>query len=105
MSLGLKHNPRGFLSYSDVDFGVCMQLQTGNQVSTCVESWSSAFLSMCKRDFRPPVKLNLVPGAFLKFATGVSVLPSCSELVLWVPFESVQGNQALSQVDGEIRVF
>ena len=49
--------------------------------------------------------MNGGPGAFLKFATGLSVLPSCCELILGVPFESVQGNQALSRVDGEIRVF
>ena len=31
--------------------------------------------------------------------------PSCSDLILGVPFESVQGHQALSRVDGEIGVF
>ena len=77
-----------------------MQFQTGSQVSTCVEAWNSAFLSSCKRGFRPPVELNWGPGAFLEFATGVSVLPLCCELTLGVPFESVPGNQALSRVDG-----
>ena len=77
-----------------------MQFQTGSQISTCVEAWNSAFLSSCKRGFRPPVKLNWGPGAFLEFATGVSVLPSCCELTLGVPFELVPGNQALSRVDG-----
>ena len=33
---------------------------------------------------------------FLEFATGVSVHLSCCELILEVPFESVQGIPALS---------
>ena len=90
----------GFFSCSDVDLRECMQFQTGSQISICVEAWNSAFLSSCKRGFRPPVELNWGPGAFLKFATRVSVLPSCCELTLGVPFESVPGNQALSRVDG-----
>ena len=81
-----------------------VQFQTGSQVSTCVKEWNSAFLSSCKRVFRPPVELNWGPGACLEFSTGVSVLPSCCELILRVPFESVQGNQALNRVDGELRV-
>ena len=79
---------------------MCLQFQTGSQVSICVEALNSAFLSSCKRGFRPPVELNWGPGAFLEFATGVSVLPLCCELTLGVPFESVPGNQALSRVDG-----
>ena len=38
----------GFLSCSDVDLGLCMPFQTGSQVSTCVEAWNSAFLSVVK---------------------------------------------------------
>ena len=48
--------------------------------------------------------MNWRPGAFLEFATRVLVLPLCCELILGVPFELVQGNQALSQVDGELCV-
>ena len=95
----------GFLSCSDVDLSVCLQFQTGSQVSTCAEAWNSAFLSSCKRGFRPPFELNWGPVPFLEFATGLSGLPSCCDLILGVLFVSVQGNQALSQVDGEIRVF
>ena len=36
---------------------------------------------------------------------GLSVLHSCWELILGVPFKSWPENQALSQVDGEIGVF
>ena len=77
----------GFFSCSDVDLGVCLQFQTGSQVLTCVEAWNSAFLSSCKRGFRPPVEMNWGRGDFLKFATRVSVLPSCCELILGVPFK------------------
>ena len=94
--------PSGFLSHSDMDLVVCLQFQTGSQVSTCVKECNSAFLSSCKRVFRPPVELNWGPGAFLEFSPGVSVLPSCCELILRVPCESVQGNQALYRVDGEL---
>ena len=38
----------GFLSCSDIGFRLCMPFQTGSQVSTCVEAWNSAFLSVVK---------------------------------------------------------
>ena len=44
-------------------------------------------------------------GAISKGATGLSVLPSCHELIFGVTFELWQGNEALSRVDGDIRVF
>lgn len=37
-------------------------------------------------------------------ATGDSDLPSCSEVILGVPFEAVPGNQALSRVEEELGV-
>ena len=94
-----------FLSCSDMDLRVCLQFQTGSQVSTCVEAWNSAFLSSCQRGFRPPVELNWGPGVFLEFATGLSGLPLCCDCILKFPFESEQGIQDLSLVDGEIFVF
>ena len=36
---------------------------------------------------------------------GLSVLLSCCELILGVTFESLQGNETLSRVDGDIGVF
>ena len=36
---------------------------------------------------------------------GLSVLPSCCELILGVTFKSLQGNEALSRVDWDIGVF
>ena len=48
--------------------------------------------------------MNWGPEDFLKFATRIYVLPSCCELILGVPLESVQWNQALSRVDVDIHV-
>ena len=93
----------GFLSCSDMDLGVCL-VSNGKSGLNFVEAWNSALLFRCKRGFRPPVELKWGSGTFLKFRIGVSVLPSCCELILGVPFKSVQGNQALSRVDGELRV-
>ena len=36
---------------------------------------------------------------------GLSGLPSCRELILGVTLESLQGNEALFRVDGDIGVF
>ena len=36
---------------------------------------------------------------------GLSVLPSCRELILGMTFELLHGNEAISLVDGDIRVF
>ena len=36
---------------------------------------------------------------------GLSGLPSCRELILGVTLESLQGNEALFRVDGDISVF
>ena len=102
--LELRQEPQGSSPVLTWILG-CMQFQTGSQDSTCVEAWNSAFLSSCKSGFSPPVELSWGPGAFPKFATGVSVLPLYCQLILRVTFESVQGNQALSPVKGEIRVF
>ena len=79
-------------------------VSNGNSGLNFVEACNSALLSRCKRGFRPPVELNWGSGAFLEFRIGVSVLPLCYELILRVLFKSVQGNQALSRVDGELRV-
>ena len=40
----------------------------------CVKAWNSAFLSSCKRGFRPPAELNLGPGALLGLTTRASEL-------------------------------
>ena len=85
--LGLVHRKRasfrveagspGFVSCSNVVLGLCMPLQTGRQVSMCVEAWNSAFQSSCQRGFRPPAELNLGPGALFRLESGASELPLC----------------------------
>ena len=37
----------GYLSISDIDLGVCDELEHGSQASSCVEAWNSACLSSC----------------------------------------------------------
>ena len=44
-------------------------------------------------------------GGISRGTTGLSVLPSCRELVLRVTFKSLHGYEALSRVHGDIRVF
>ena len=81
-SSGVEAGTSGFLSCLDMGLGVCMPFQTGSQVSTCVEAWNSAFLSICQSVFRPPGELDLGPGALFEFVTGALELPSCCELIL-----------------------
>ena len=69
-----------------------------------VETWNSAFPSSCKRVVRPPVELRRGTQPFSRGATDGSDLPSCCEGLLWVPFESVQGNQFLARVEVELSV-
>ena len=84
----------GFLFSSDVDLGVPMEFQQGSQASSCVETWNSASLSMCKRGVRLPVEWTQGAGAFSRGSMGLSPLPSCFEFIFWVPVKSMQGNQA-----------
>ena len=44
-------------------------------------------------------------GGISRGTTGLSVLPSCRELVLRVTFKSLHGYEALSRVDRDIGVF
>ena len=94
-----------FLSISDINLGVSVEFEQGSQASSCVETWNSACLSSCEWGVRPLVELDLEPAAFSGGCNrGVSAL-SCCDSILMVPFELVQGHQALSRVDGEITVF
>ena len=69
-----------------------------------VEAWNSAFLSSCEGGVRPPVEFMRGLWAFSTGAKGEGDLPSCWEGIPRVPFKSVQANQALSQVEGELGV-
>ena len=95
----------GFLSSSDRDLRVPMEIPLGSQMSSCVWPWNCASLSRWKRGVRLPVELRLGSGAISRGSTGLSGLPSCRELILGVKFQSSQGNEALSRVDGDIGVF
>ena len=95
----------GFLSISDINLGVSVEFEQGSQASSCVEAWNSACLSSCEWGVRPLVELDLEPAAFSGGCNrGVSG-PSYCDLILGGTFESVQGHQALSRVDGEISDF
>ena len=47
-----------FLSSSDMDIGVPMEIPLGNLTLSRVEAWNSASLLRCKRGVRPPVELR-----------------------------------------------
>ena len=94
-----------FLSSSDRDLGVPMEIPLGSQTSSRIGPWNSTFLSRWKRGVRPPVKLTSGSEAISRGTTGLSGLPSCRELILGVTFQSLQGNEALSLVVGDIGVF
>ena len=95
----------GFLSCSDRDLWVPMEIPLGSQTSSRVGAWNSASLSRWQSGVRPPVELRYGSGAISRGSTGLSGLPLCRELILGVTFESLQGNEVLSRVDGDIRVF
>ena len=92
------------LSSCNRDLGVPIEFQWGSQTSSHFETWNSTFLSSGIRGVRPPVELRRGTCAFSSGATGETDLPSCCEGILGIPFESVQGNQAFSGVEGEFSV-
>ena len=92
----------GYLSSCDRDLGAPIEFQQESQASSCLVAWNSTFLLSCKRGVRPPVELRQGTRAFSRGATGESDLPSCCEGKLEVSFKSLQGIQALSQVEGEL---
>ena len=94
-----------FLSVSEMDLGVSVDFEQGRQALACVEAWNSACLSSCKWGDRILVKLCLDPLAFSVGCNWCDSAPSCCDLILGVSYESVQGHQASSRVDGEIGVF
>ena len=85
-----------FLSSSDMDLGVPMEIPLGNQMSFRIEALNCTSLSRCKRGVRPPVELRSGSGPISRDATVLSVLPWCCELILGVAYESLHGKKALS---------
>ena len=53
----------GFLSISDIDLFVSVELEQENQASSCVEARNSACLSSCSSSVSPLVKMYLEPVA------------------------------------------
>ena len=94
----------GFLSSFNRDLRVPIEFQQGIQASSCVEALNSAFLSSYKRAVKPPVEYRWGPWAFTRGATRESDLFSPCEGILGVLFESVQDNQELFKVEGNLSV-
>ena len=105
----------GFLSSQCRGIRPHLKLRPEPQVSSSVLTWLSGFLWSFNREVKPCLMWthgtplpsqgvkevssflssgHRVLGLFLQFATGLSHLPSCFELILGVPVKSVQGNQA-----------
>ena len=84
--------------------GFHIDFQQGIQVSSCVEALNSAFLSSYKRAVKPPVEYRWGTWAFTRGATRESDLFSHCEGILGVLFESVQDNQELFKVEGNLSV-
>ena len=83
-----------FLSSCYRDLRVPTEFQQGNEASSRLKAWNSAFLSSYKRDVRPPVESRQRNWAFPRGVTRESDLPSFCEGTLGVPCKSVKGNQA-----------
>ena len=88
-----------------MDLGIPLEFPQESQVLSRVETCKSAFLSSCKSSVRLPIKLTWESVAFFLGATGLSLVPSCCELILRVTVESVQGNQVYLEWNLDIRVF
>ena len=58
MSSQVEAGNSGFLSSSDRDLGLPMEIPLGNQTSSHVGAWNSASLSSWKRGDRHPVELK-----------------------------------------------
>ena len=86
----------GYLSISDFDHSVSVELEQESHASSCVEEWNSPCLPSCSRGDMPLVELYLEPVGFSgRCNQGVSA-PSCCDFKLRVTFEEVPGQQDLS---------
>ena len=90
------------LSSWDRDLRVLIEFQWESHALSCVKAWNSAFLLSFKRALRPFVELRRGTCALSRGTTWESDLPLCCEGILSIPFPSLQGNQALSRVEGEL---
>ena len=95
----------GFLSISDFDRRVSVQLEQESQASSCVEEWNSACLSSCSRGDRLLVELYLESAVFSGGSTGVSVTLRIVTSFTGLHSKRCPGIGFLSRVDREIGVF
>ena len=85
----------GFLTISDFDCRVSVELEQDSQASSCVEEWNSACLSSCSRGDGPLVELYLEPANLSGLCNwGVSA-SSCCDFIHRVTFKEVSGNRVL----------
>ena len=85
----------GFLSISDIDLGVSVELQQGSQALSYVEAWNSTCLSGCSWGVKQLVEFYLEPVAFSRERNqGVSA-PSCCDFSLGVTFQEVPRHRDL----------
>ena len=85
----------GFLSISDFNRRVSVQLEQESQASSCVEERNSSCLSSCSQGDRTLVALYLEPAGFSgRCNWGVSA-PSCCDFIHRVTFEEVSGHRVL----------
>ena len=94
----------GFLSSCDRDLGFPIEFQQMSQASSPVEAWNSALPLSCRRGVRSPVQFSHGTWNFPRGATGESDIPLYCEGILGAPFESVQGNEALSRIERDLAV-
>ena len=85
----------GFLSISDIDLGVSVELEQGSQALSYVEAWNSTCLSGCSWGIRPLVEFYLEPVAFSRERNQGFSAPSCCDFSLGVTFEEVPRHRDL----------
>ena len=85
----------GFLSISDINLGVSVELEQGSQASSCADAWKSACLSSSSWGVRPLVELYLEPAAFSGGCNQGVIASECCDFILMITFEEVSGHRDL----------
>ena len=85
----------GFLSISDIELGVSVELEQGSQAWSFVEARNPTCLSSGSWGVRPLVELYLEPAAFSGGCIQGVIAPSCCDFIVGVTFEEVPGNRDL----------
>ena len=85
----------GFLSISDIELGVSVELEEGSQAWSFFEARNPTCLSSGSWGVRPLVELYLEPAAFSGGCIQGVIAPSCCDFIVGVTFEEVPGNRDL----------